>query len=93
MRDLIETIEQAELGQFLDRVRQRVDADAELADRIRLLEYFAIKTASMQHERGRQPADAATDNNCLHALRSTQHQTPYHGRGKPPERKSVRSLW
>ena len=58
MRDRIEPVEQAELGQLLDRVRQRVDADAELADRVRLLEDLAIDPARMQHQRGRQAADA-----------------------------------
>src|SRR5271166_1067344 len=74
-RDLVEPIEETEFSQFLDRVRQRIDADAELADRFRLLEHLAIEAASMQHERGREAADAATDNDRLHALRSTQQDT------------------
>src|SRR5262249_39020253 len=35
--DRIEPLEQPELGELLDRVRKRVDADAELADALRLL--------------------------------------------------------
>jgi len=43
--DRVEAIEQAELGEFLDRVRQGVDAHAELAHCVRLLEDFAVDAA------------------------------------------------
>src|SRR6266702_737490 len=39
--DRVETVQQAEPGEFADRMRQRVDADAEFADRVRLLEQLA----------------------------------------------------
>jgi len=50
-RDRVEPVEQAEIGQFLDGMRQRIDADAELADGVRLLENLAIDPARMQHQR------------------------------------------
>ena len=65
-RDRVEPLEQAELGQFLDGVRQRVDADAELADGVRLLEDFAVDPARVQHQRRYQAADAATCDDHLH---------------------------
>ena len=65
-RDRVEAVEEAELGQFLDRVRQRVDADAELADRVRLLENLAIDAARVQHQRRHQTADACSRDDDLH---------------------------
>jgi len=62
----IEAIEQPELCQFLDGVRQRVDADPEFADGIRLLVDVAVDPAGVQHEGGREPTNAATDHNNLH---------------------------
>src|SRR5205085_1399086 len=64
--DRIETVEEAELGELLDGVRQGVDADAELAHRVRLLVDLAVDAARMQHQRGGQPADAAADNDGFH---------------------------
>ena len=49
-RDGVEPLHQAELLQFLDGVRQRVDADAKLADALGLLEQLAIDAAGMQHQ-------------------------------------------
>src|SRR5262249_44708649 len=53
-------------------------------DRIRLLEYLAIEAAGMQHQGGREPADAATDNDRFHALRLTQHTTHPEPLSGPP---------
>ena len=64
--DLVEPVEQAELGQFLDGMRQGVDADAELAHGVRLLVDLAVDAARMQHQRRRQAADAAADDDGLH---------------------------
>src|SRR5262249_12195164 len=85
--DLIQTLEQSQLAQLLDGVRQCVDAYAKFADRVRLLEYFTIEAAGMQHKRCGKPADAAADNDCLHALRSNapiQPSRTYHGRRRTP---------
>ena len=49
--DLIEPVEQPEPRQFLDRMRQRVDADTEFADLICLFVNLAVDPARMQHER------------------------------------------
>ena len=65
-RDRVEPLQQAEIGQFLDGMRQGVDADAELADDVRLLEDFAVDPARMQHQRRYQAADAATCDDHLH---------------------------
>src|SRR4029077_2565059 len=70
---LIEAVQQPEVSKFLDGVRQRVDADAELADRFRLLEHLAVEPAGMQHERGRQSADPATNDDRLHGFHSTHY--------------------
>src|SRR5262249_23862365 len=44
----VEAIEQPQLLQFLDRMRQRVDADAELANGVRLLVDLAVDPAGMK---------------------------------------------
>src|SRR5579859_354463 len=72
--DLVEPIQQADGGELADRMRQRVDADAELADGIRLLEELAVDAARPQHERGGEAADTAADDNRLHGPNSTQHK-------------------
>ena len=75
--DGVEPVEQTELRQFLDGVRQRVDADAELADGLGLLEDFAVDAARMQHQRGGQPADPAAYDDDLHGLNAlTIDRTP-----------------
>src|SRR5262249_54249597 len=66
------------LAQFLDRMGQRVDPDAELANGVRLLVDLAVDPAAMQHERGGQTADAAADNDDLH--RSTHKPTRNYGK-------------
>ena len=55
----VELFEQAEFGQLLDRMRQQVDADAELADLGRLLEELDLDLPLGQAERRCQAADAA----------------------------------
>src|SRR5215475_5773778 len=62
---------QPELRQFLDRVGQRVNADAELAHGVGLLENLAVDAARIQHEGRGQPADAAAYNDRLHGPRQT----------------------
>src|SRR5262249_35447444 len=62
----VEAFEQPELAQFLDRMRQRVDADAELTNGVRLLVDLAVDAAGVQHERGGETPDAAADNDDLH---------------------------
>ena len=44
-RGRIQPVQQSKAGQFADRVRQRVDADAEFADAVGLFEQFAIDAA------------------------------------------------
>src|SRR6267378_6819769 len=51
-------------------MRQGVDADAEFADGIRLLEKFAADAAGTQHQRRGKASDTAPDDNRLH------HPTP-----------------
>jgi hypothetical protein len=45
--DGIEALEQTEFGQFLDGVRQRVDADAKLADDVGLLVELSVDPAGL----------------------------------------------
>jgi hypothetical protein len=70
-RDRVEPLHQAELLQLLDRVRQRVDADAELADAFGLLEQLTVDAAGVQHQGCRQPSDPPADDDDLHG------STPY----------------
>ena len=65
-RDRVEPVEQAEIGKLFDRMRERIDADAKLADRVRLLENLAIDPARMQHQPGHQAADAAACDDDFH---------------------------
>jgi hypothetical protein len=58
--------EQAERSEFLDRVRQHVDADAEFAELARLLADFDLDAALMQGERRGQAADPGACNNDFH---------------------------
>jgi hypothetical protein len=62
----VEPLEQPEFRQLLDRMRQGVDADAELADGIRLFVDFAVDAARVQHERRGQAADSAPDDDDFH---------------------------
>jgi hypothetical protein len=70
----IEAIEQPQVRQFLDGMGQRIDADAELANGVRLLVNLAVDAAGMQHEGGRETADAAADDNDLHRELTTNPQ-------------------
>src|ERR1700729_3475215 len=65
-RHCIEAGEEAEIGELLYRMRERVDADAELADRVRLLEDLAVDPPRMQHQPGDQAADAAAYDDDFH---------------------------
>ena len=85
-RGRIEPVQQPEAGEFADRMRQRVDADAEFADGVGLLEQFAVDAARAQHQRGGEAADAASDDDRLHPLKL--HSTT---RRVPCRRRSVRT--
>src|SRR5437868_11861626 len=69
--DIIELLQQAEPGEFADRMRQGIDADAEFADSFRLLEEFAANPASPQHQRRGKATNTTSDDNRLH--RPTPH--------------------
>ncbi len=72
----VQGVQQAKAGQFADRMRQRVDADAELTDGVGLFEQFAVDAACAQHQRGGEAADAAPDDDRLHPpeLHSTKQR-------------------
>ena len=74
-RDRVEPLHQPELLQFLDRVRQGVDADAKLADAVGLLEQLAIDAARMQHQSCGETANSAADNDDLHGQPTACTQT------------------
>jgi hypothetical protein len=57
-RDPVDGGQEVERNEFLDRVRQRVDADAESADLGCLLEDHRPDAALVQHQRQGQTADA-----------------------------------
>ena len=71
--DGIEGFEQAQLSQFLDGVRERVDPDAELADGLRLLVELAIDPPRVQHQRRGETTDAAPDNDDFHDNALLEH--------------------
>ena len=73
-RDRVEPLQQPQLRQLLDGMRQGVDADAELADAIGLLEQLAIDAAGMQHQRRGEPPDTAADDDDLHGLYAFAHE-------------------
>src|SRR5262249_45096623 len=62
----IELVQKAEAGKLADGMRQGVDADAELADRVGLLVQFAIDAARAQPQGRGEAAYSATDNDRLH---------------------------
>ncbi len=62
----VQLVEQPEGGEFLDRVRQRVDADAEFAQFAHLLEHLAADAGRVQRQRRRQAADPAADDHDVH---------------------------
>src|SRR6185437_6135307 len=71
-RDLVEPIQKANACQLTDRVRQRIDANTELADGIRLLKQLAIDATRPQHERCGEATDTAADADRFHGPNSTQ---------------------
>src|ERR1041385_9095535 len=68
-RDRVKPLQQSELLQLPDGMRQGVGGDAEVADGIGLLIDLAIDAARMQHQRGDEPANSAADDDRLHARR------------------------
>jgi hypothetical protein len=60
-RHRVQPIEQVQSLELADRVRQRVDAHAELADAGRLLEHPALKAAAVERQGRRQASDPAAD--------------------------------
>jgi hypothetical protein len=50
-------------------MRQGIDADAKLADLVRLFKNLAIDAPRLQHQGCRQPANSATNDNRLHTQR------------------------
>ena len=75
-RDCIEPLQKPEASELLDRMRQRIDADAELADLLGLLEHLAFDTARMQHQRGGEPADPAACDDYFHGLSEIRCRMP-----------------
>src|SRR5512144_2618127 len=65
-RHRIEPFEQTKSRQLLDRMRKRVDADAELPNAVGLLVDLAVDAARLQHERTGETTDSAPDDNDLH---------------------------
>ena len=90
----IQPVQQPEAGEFADRMRQRVDADAEFADAVRLLEQFAIDAAGAQHQRGGEAADAASDDDRLHPpkLHSTGFTRSPQERGEGAIERAIRPI-
>ena len=62
----VELRHEVERREFLDGVRQNVDADPELPDLGRLFENDKVNAAPMKHERQRQSADASARDERLH---------------------------
>ena len=62
----VQAFQQPQLGKLLDRVGQKVDAHAELANPVGLLENLDLDALLEQAERRAEAADAATDHERLH---------------------------
>jgi hypothetical protein len=62
----VERLQQIQRRQFADRMRQRVDADAKLADLGGLFEDFGLDAAPFQHQRQRQSAHTSACDQYLH---------------------------
>src|ERR1700689_272086 len=65
-RDVVELLQQPKTSQFADRMRQRVDADAEFAEGAAFLKQPASQAAGAQHQRRGQAANTTADDNRLH---------------------------
>src|SRR5262252_2836577 len=81
--DGVEALEQAELAQLGNGVRQYVDADAQLADPRGGLEDLAWNSTRLEHQGKREPADASADDDNAHRLTSP---TPAFAFGPQPAR-------
>jgi hypothetical protein len=77
-RDCIERLQEIQLDQNPDGVRQNVDADAQLANGARLLVHDAVDAARVKSQRGCQATDSTA--NYQDAHRST---SPRDINGKP----------
>jgi hypothetical protein len=53
----IERVQKTEICEFLDRVWEHIDADAEFTNAARLLEHLAFNADGVQAQRRRKPAD------------------------------------
>src|SRR5262245_23784557 len=60
-RDAIECVQETECCEFLDRMGEQVNADAEFMNAARLFEYFAFDADTVQAQRRRQPTDPASN--------------------------------
>lgn len=95
-RHPVEGGEQAEIGEFADRVRQGVDADPDLAHLRGLLVDLGPDAAPVQHQGGGEPADPGADDDDAHGLtppRAGAGNRPRAGRRSPrgrPGRRSAR---
>jgi hypothetical protein len=55
--DTIKRVKKTEFRKFLDRVWERIDADAEFTNATRLLEHLALDADGVQAERRRKPTN------------------------------------
>src|SRR5689334_20384803 len=78
--DAIKPIEQADPGELADRMGQRVDANPEFANGLRLFEQLAVNATRPQHQRGGEAADTAAYDNRLHGPYSPPYATACQGR-------------
>src|SRR5262245_10568859 len=65
---LVQRRQQSERREFLDRMRQQVDADAEFAQLLRLLEDLDLDARLTQRQRRDEAANAAADDQELHPV-------------------------
>src|SRR5262245_5014722 len=64
----VQRVKEPKACQFLDRVREQVDADPKLANAPSLLEPRALDPGAPRAQRGREPADTPADDEHLHGL-------------------------
>jgi hypothetical protein len=68
--DRIESFQQAKLCKLADGMREGIDPNPEFANGFCLLEDIAVDASGMEHERGRQAADAAACDDNLQSILS-----------------------
>ena len=89
--DGVEGVEQPQAGELGDGRRENVDADAELADRVGLLEHVDADVPPVQGERGGETTDSPADHDRAHRAHAADGAAHWLVRVCPDQRSSVQA--